>query len=306
LQDAVGEGAARRFAVWSAMPTDVLPESAWPPMPAPQRETLQRVLAALASNPEVLGVAAGGSFAARTMDAFSDLDLLVVADPAAWPAILDRRRAIAASAGALLAAFTGEHVREPRLLICLYGPPLVHVDLKFLTPSQLGERVEDPVVLLDRTGAVRQGLEGGRALYPQPDLQWIEDRFWVWIHYAATKLGRGELFEVLDVCGHLRTQVLGPLLLAGAGAQPNGVRRIEAAVPAAIERLRATVAPYDAPGGAAALHAAIREYRALRDGGQPVERRNAVEAAAVTYLTEVAAEVERQADCDTGRPGSRE
>src|SRR5262245_11405823 len=153
------------------MPTDVLPETAWPPMPAPQRETLRRVLVALASDPEVLGVAAGGSFAARTMDGFSDLDLLVVADPAAWPAILERRRAIAAGAGSLLAAFTGEHVGEPRLLICLYGPPLVHVDLKFLTPPQLGARVEDPVVLLDRTGAVRRGLEAGRAVYPQPDPQ---------------------------------------------------------------------------------------------------------------------------------------
>ncbi|MER7057532.1 MULTISPECIES: hypothetical protein [unclassified Streptomyces] len=29
-----------------------------------------------------------------------------------------------------------------------------------------------------------------------PDLQWIEDRFWIWVHYGATKLGRGELFEV--------------------------------------------------------------------------------------------------------------
>jgi len=285
------------------MPTDVLPESAWPPMPDPQRETLQRLLVALASDPEVLGVAAGGSFAAGAMDPFSDLDLLVVADPAAWPAILDRRRAIAAAAGSLLAAFTGEHVGEPRLLICLYGPPLVHVDLKFLTPSQLGARVEDPVVLLDRTGAVRRGLETGRAVYPQPDPQWIEDRFWVWIHYAATKLGRGELFEVLDVCGHLRTHVLGPLLLAGAGAQPNGVRRVEAAVPASVERLRATVAPYDAAGAAAALHAAIREYRALRDAGPPVERPTAVEAAAVAYLAEVAAEVERVGDCQTGRPG---
>jgi hypothetical protein len=240
------------------------------------------------------------------MDAYSDLDLLVVADPAAWPAILDRRRAIAAGAGSLLAAFTGEHVGEPRLLICLYGPPLVHVDLKFVTPPQLGVRVEDPVVLLDRAGAVRRALEGGRALYPQPDPQWIEDRFWVWIHYAATKLGRGELFEVLDVCGHLRRQVLGPLLLAGAGAQPNGVRRIEVAVPDSVDRLRATVAAYDALGAAAALHAAIREYRALRDAGDPVERRRDAEAAAVAYLAEVAAGVDGQGDCDTGRTGSRE
>jgi hypothetical protein len=39
----------------------------------------------------------------------------------------------------LLVGFTGEHVGEPRVLICLYGPPVLHVDLKF-GKSQLGLR----------------------------------------------------------------------------------------------------------------------------------------------------------------------
>ena len=33
------------------------------------------------------------------------------------------------------ATFTGEHVGESRVLICLYGPPLLHVDLKFVSLS---------------------------------------------------------------------------------------------------------------------------------------------------------------------------
>ena len=45
---------------------------------------------------------------------------------------MGERRTIAESCGGLLAAFTGEHVGEPRLLICLYGPPLAHVNLKFV------------------------------------------------------------------------------------------------------------------------------------------------------------------------------
>jgi hypothetical protein len=32
-------------------------------------------------------------------------------------------------------AFSGEHVGEPRALICLYGPPLLPVDLKFVSLS---------------------------------------------------------------------------------------------------------------------------------------------------------------------------
>ena len=52
----------------------------------------------------------------------------------------------------------------PQLYICLYGPQMLHVDLKFVAPEALAKRVEEPVVLWDRTGAVRAGyaeiLEG--------------------------------------------------------------------------------------------------------------------------------------------------
>jgi predicted nucleotidyltransferase len=243
----------------------VVPEDRWPrSLPAGHRSLLRRLLAGLRRRPEILGVAAGGSFAAGEMDAFSDLDLVVVVEPSARERTLAGRAALAAGLAPLLAAFTGEHVGEPRLLICLYGPPRVHVDLKFVAPEELAERVEDPVVLWDRDGRVREGLARGVAAYPAPDRQWIEDRFWVWIHYAAGKLGRGELFEVLDLLGFLRARVLGPLALAEAGARPNGVRRLETAAPARAEALRDTVAAHEPSGAARALFAAIRLYRELR------------------------------------------
>ena len=47
--------------------------------------------------------------------------------------IMAQRMAFAGTLGHLLHAFTGEHVGEPRLLICLFGPELLHVDLKFIT-----------------------------------------------------------------------------------------------------------------------------------------------------------------------------
>jgi hypothetical protein len=103
------------------------------------------------------------------MDEFSDLDLVVLTDPSLFGEAPDRRRALAASLGTLLAAFSGEHVFESRLLICLYGPPLVHVDLKFVTPDGLASRVEDPIVLWDRDGRFRDALRSGSARYPAPD-----------------------------------------------------------------------------------------------------------------------------------------
>jgi hypothetical protein len=237
----------------------------------------------LRADPDIAGLAAGGSFINGTLDEFSDLDLVVVVQPGAWPGILERRHSLAAALGPLLAAFTGEHVGEPRLLICLYGPPLIHVDLKFLPAEGLRDRVEDPVLLWDRNSSLAPLLTATRGRYPGPDRQWIEDRFWIWVHYAATKLARGELFEVLNFLAFLRGQVLGPLLLAAAGAQPNGVRRLEQHVAARADRLSATVARYDRQDAGRALQSAVGLYQELRGAGRP----SATEPHAVAFLDQV-------------------
>jgi hypothetical protein len=245
-------------------------------------EAARRAVSELSTDPRIAGVAAGGSWL-TAMDQFSDLDLVVAVYPEHEDSVRGDRIAIANRLGPLLAGFTGEHVGEPRLLICLYGPPLLHVDLKFVALGDLAERVEDPAILWQRDGALDRALAGSRAAYPQPDRQWIEDRFWVWIHYAALKIGRGELFEALDFLGFLRGRVFGPLLLARAGGLPNGVRRIEELAPDSIAALRETVAAYDRADCGRALTAAIALYRELREG-HPIARRGAAEAEAVRFL----------------------
>ncbi len=243
----------------------VLPEASWPAaLPDLHRSLLARIAQSLRGHPGIAALAAGGSFIGGRLDEFSDLDLVVVVAPTHWPRLLDERAALAATLGPLLAAFTGEHVGEPRLLICLYGPPLIHVDLKFLPVDALDTRVEDPVVLWDRSGLVQRRLAATPAQYPTPDLQWIEDRFWVWVHYAASKLARGELFECLNVLAYLRGHVLGPLALQAAGAQPNGVRKLERDAPRRVRELERTVSRYDPADVARALEAAIELYLTLR------------------------------------------
>jgi hypothetical protein len=268
----------------------VLDESSWPALPEPHAHFLRAAIPRLREEPALVGLAAAGSFVDGRVDVWSDLDLVVVADPAAWPAILGDRQRIAARLGRLLAAFTGEHVGEPRLLVCLYGPPLVHVDLKFVEPAALAQRVEEPMVLWDRTGAVRAGLAVGNAAYPQPDLQWIEDRFWVWVHYSAAKIGRGELLETCDALAILRARVLGPLALRVAGARPAGVRRVEALAPRFAGALRATVATCDAADCVRALRATIALYRELRDAESCVSlhRKSDAEREAVAFFEQVA------------------
>ena len=234
-----------------------------------------------------MGVAAAGSFARGEVDPHSDLDLVIAVEPDALAAVMREREAIARSLGALLASFVGEHVGEPRLLICLYGPPLLHVDLKFVALSDAVHRVDENVVLLDRDDRLASVLRARAPSYPAPQLQWIEDRFWTWVHYLGGKLARGELFEVLDGLGFLRARVLGPLLLERRGAQPNGVRRLEASAPDAALRLRSTVSLHDARDCARALRSAIELYRELRASPELV-RNGAAEAAAVASFEDVA------------------
>ena len=199
--------------------------------------------------------------------------------------MLAERIALARALGPLLTAFPGDHVGELRLLVCFYGPPLLHVDLKFVTLAEAAVRVDENVVLFDRGDRLADALATRAPAYPPPDLQWSEDRIWGWVHYLAGKIARGELFEAIDGLGFVRARVLGPLVLAERGAQPNGVRRIESLAPDRVEALRATLPTHDAAACRRALRATIALYRELRDAdGAPVVRRRDAEREAVAFF----------------------
>ncbi len=256
-----------------------------------QRAFLDAALPRLHDDPRLLGVAIGGARLLGSMDPYSDLDLVIAVDPDAYPEVMTQRAAIAGGLGRLLSSFTGEHVGEPRLLVCLYGPPLVHVDLKFVSLDDLHRRVETPHVLWERGGAMSAAFALAEAEYPQPDLQWIEDRFWVWMHYLAAHLGRGEMYEVIDGLAFIRAVVLGPLLAVRAGAQPRGVRRLEgftsADEQADLARTLGGLQPAECAEG---VRAAARLYAALRAAlAAPGFAPNAdTEREALFYLDQVA------------------
>jgi hypothetical protein len=243
---------------------------------------INSALPRLMADQRLVGVAAAGSWAENSMDEFSDLDLIIAVEPESLEQVMGDRHSIAASLGELLVAFTGEHVGEPRLLICLYNSPLLHVDLKFVSIVDVGKRVDEPAVLWERDRRLSQALAASAGIYPSPDEQWIEDRFWIWIHYGASKVARGELLEALDFISYLRGTVLGPLGLLRAGCKPTGVRRVEQLAPALAEALSGTVALYERESCYSALKRCIEIYRSLRS--PTVIRCEAAEAAAVAYL----------------------
>jgi predicted nucleotidyltransferase len=258
-------------------------------LPAPHAAFLQDALPRLQADERIVAVAAGGSFLTGSMDEYSDLDLVIAVSPAGIPQIMQERHQIASTLGPLLAAFTGEHVGEPRLLICLYGPPLLHVDLKFIALTDAVHRVEDPLILWERDGQFSEVLKRSEAAYPTPDLQWIEDRFWVWVHYGAAKIGRGEIMEAHDSLAFMRLFVLGPLALFAQGARPAGVRHVETQAQPYLADLIRTTASYERLACVTALHATATLYRRLRTqlATTTFAPRPEAEAAAMDYLAQI-------------------
>ncbi|MGP3938475.1 nucleotidyltransferase domain-containing protein [Streptomyces sp. 6N106] len=264
-------------------------------LPPLHRQFLDDVLPRIQREAGVIGVAASGSLASGNPDTYSDIDLVIVIDETSFEPVMTRRLELIGSWTDLVAGFTGEHVGEPRLIITLVGPPLLHVDFKFVRLTDFAERSEDPHILWERDEELSRALAQQPAKASRLDLQWIEDRFWTWVHYGATKLGRGELLEVAGFLAYLREAVLGPLAAVRAGAPPRGVRRLESVAPDEARALRATLSGENQIEAGWALLACVDLYGRWRDeSGMLVERRRNAEQHAVRYLRDVLAA--------TGRP----
>ncbi|MBC8143663.1 MAG: aminoglycoside 6-adenylyltransferase [Armatimonadetes bacterium] len=249
-----------------------------------------RAVSLFRADSRFVGAGVGGSWLTNTMDRFSDVDLVIVVEPESFCEVISERTAIATKLGSCLAAFTGEHVGEPRLLICLYDSPLLHVDLKFVTLPDLTHRVEDPVVLWEREGRMSQVIAASMAHYPPLDPQWIEDRFWVWAHYVALKIGRGELFEAISMLDYLRQTAIAPFLHTRHGQSPRGVRHLERVAPEAVPYLVQSLATHTPLSCADALLCVIKLYRDLREplvGDDTITKRTDAETAVMLYVHEI-------------------
>lgn len=218
----------------------------------------------LKTDKSVIGLAVAGSWLTNEIDEFSDLDLILITRNKI-SGCKNKMLDFAARFGQLLTGFTGEHVGEPRVLICLYDNPLLHVDIKFLTLDEFRHGIEQPVILLDTNNQLQQIIEQTTFKFPYPDNQWIEDRFWIWVHYTLLKIGRGELLEALDFLGFLRMMVLGPLLHIKNKNLPRGVRKIETQISSTdFEEIKATIPGYSKGSILNSLKKAVFIYRQLR------------------------------------------
>jgi predicted nucleotidyltransferase len=256
-----------------------------------QKAFADRTTEVLKSDKNVIGLAVAGSWLTNEIDEFSDLDLILVTQEKIsgnQNKMLDYAKRF----GQLLSGFTGEHVGEPRVLICLYDNPLLHVDIKFLTLEEFHQRIETPHILLDTDGQLKNVLEQTEPKFPYPDYQWIEDRFWIWVHYALLKIGRGEYVEAFDFLGFLRMVVLGPLLHIRNGNLPRAVRKVEMQLAADdFEQLKTTIPTYSRNSLLESLQNSVSLYRQLRNELfiNAVTTNNLTEEKVMKYFEEIKA-----------------
>lgn len=229
-----------------------------------QQEFAYRVANLVKNDGAVIGLAASGSFITNELDEYSDLDLILITKEKV-AGDKDKMVSYAKSFGNFISGFTGEHVGESRVLICLYDDPLLHVDIKFLTLPEFYKRVENPIVLFERENQLTSIINSTKAEWPQPNYQWIEDRFWTWVHYACLKIGRGELMEAFDFLSFLRMTVLSPLLQVKNNKQARGLRRVETQLSLSdLENLKITIAQYNRASIIKALDNMVSIYKSLR------------------------------------------
>jgi predicted nucleotidyltransferase len=253
------------------------------------KQFINQVVERIKDDKNVIGLAVAGSLITDEIDEFSDVDLILVkVDNVSND--FAKMENYAKSFGDYLNGFTGEHVGERLVLICLYDNPLLHVDIKFLTLDEFQNRIEDPIIFFDRERQLEKTIKSTKSEWPRLDFQWIEDRFWTWVHYAILKLGRGENFEALDFISFVRTFVISPMLQIKNGKLPRGLRKVEVNFPKSdLDKLKSTVPTYTIESLFDSLKNTIDIYTEVRQTIFPstIKLRTETERRTLEYLREV-------------------
>ena len=254
-----------------------------------QKQFAKSAVEKIKTDPQVLGLAAGGSYITNELDEFSDLDLVLVTNEKI-SGQKEKMREYASKMGQFIDGFTGEHVGEPRVLICLFDNPLLHVDIKFVTADEFKERVENPVILWERENILSEIIKTTEARFPELNFQWIEDRFWIWVHYITLKIARGEYFEALDSISYLRMNVISPLLQIKNNQLPKGLRKIEFNFETEdFEKLKKTVPKYEISSILLSLEKEIELYNELREKlySNDIVLKNNLQQKVMEYLAKI-------------------
>ncbi len=175
----------------------------------PQLALLERIVAALRTDPRVRAAFLRGSFYSGRPDAYSDLDVFVVVDPADVEAFWAQAQTTLAQAGQVLRV--SEIVATPPQLRVLFSGP-VRVDLGIVTPDAL-PLYAGWQVLFDEHGLLKRRARPAVAhasLLPE-HVSALCDDFWWNIFASVAGLKRGHLWmtlRTLDTCRASLSQMM--------------------------------------------------------------------------------------------------
>ena len=159
-------------------------------------ELLKRTVAYFAERPEVVGEFVAGSLAAGSTDAYSDIDLLVIATPEEQTRLVGERLEAPSHWGELLFK---EWV-DGAFHYVSHFRPFLKIDVFCLSTSmrQPSPWLKFPAkILLDRTGAVRDVIEQSVQLRfrppADPEVSRVLSRALAAAHEVVRRLRRGEI-----------------------------------------------------------------------------------------------------------------
>jgi predicted nucleotidyltransferase len=228
-------------------------------------EIARRAVDLLVADNAVVGLYLAGSFALGRPDKYSDIDLYVVIPNGSKEEVVRRAASMVQDVGKVATWFPAAHLGDPSQLIVIYEAELpIHVDFQYKEVGELIPRSKDKdiIILLDRSGDMARYREASGKLGPPREneqierLQYLEDRFWGWSWYAASKIARGELWEARDAIEYMRSNVLVALADIGLGTPTEGNRRLESKYPNEIQMTLNDTIPGE--------HSKERYARALR------------------------------------------
>lgn len=261
--------------------------------PPQQGRVLRRVVEYFSDDARVEALVLSGSLAQGAGDAWSDVDVYIVASDAAFDDVFAERNFTAASIASPLAQFTVMGVGSGSSDQIVLYDDLVKLDLMYYRSSEVvpHRKWAHALVLRDTHGLMGEVQQRSRGLpvaaLTDEELLLLDQQFWVWCWYALGKIKRGERWAALDAVHEIRTAAVIPLLLSVREEHNEGYRRLEVKLQDDADALALTVATLEPESQMAALRQEITLFttaRAALFGVRGLEVNEVAEAAILSAL----------------------
>ncbi|HUS14496.1 MAG TPA: aminoglycoside 6-adenylyltransferase [Chloroflexia bacterium] len=231
---------------------------------AGQQAVIDRFVAACEADPRVVAAFLGGSLAAGTADAYSDLDLYLITTDAAYEAVVAEGRTFMDQLGG--PAFLEDWTVGGRHYLNFIFADGVEGELGLSPASAFDQIHAGPFrVLVDKTGILAGARFPGAVAAPDAQrevLRGLLNWFWHNLSHFTTALGRDELWAAAGALDDLRRACVDLAHLRhDFTAAPQGFEKLERVLPvAAVAPLAPTFVPLERAAMLAAGRAVLAFY----------------------------------------------